>query len=127
MPRSRPGKKERASKCENDQQALNRLNERLHTDRAENAAPYKSDNRISKQTASADERKFSASEVQAIVQAAVTAAVTTTTALLTGAKPKQDSSIDGQKDGVEKPKPLAERIKLPTRSLTERITFPKHT
>jgi hypothetical protein len=119
MPRSRPGKKERASKRANDQQALSKLNERLQTDRADNAAHYKSDSKVSKPNT--EERKFSPAEVEAIVQAAVTVAVTTTTTLLTGVKPQQSNSAN---KNTEKARPLAERIQFPKKSLAERIVFP---
>jgi hypothetical protein len=114
MPRSRPGKKERAIKRAQDQQALCKLNERLQDNRADSTALYSSNDRVSKR---AEECKFSSTEVQAIVEAAVKAAVTTTASLLSGVKPKQEKT---------EPKPLAERISFPKeRSLAERITFPK--
>jgi hypothetical protein len=118
MPRSRPGKKERATKKQHDQEALNRLNERISKDR--------SDSRVSKQHPTED-RKFSKSEVDAIVQAAVTAAVQTTASLLTGGtKPKQEAQ-DATKSKTKdsKPRPLAERIQFPKKSLADRIVFPK--
>jgi hypothetical protein len=119
MPRSRPGKKERATKKQHDQEALNRLNERISKDR--------SDSRVSKQHPTED-RKFSKSEVDAIVQAAVTAAVQTTTSLLTGVKPKQEAQEPTKADSNSensKPRPLAERIQFPKKTLADRIVFPK--
>jgi hypothetical protein len=126
MPRSRPGKKEGANKRQHDQQALNRLNDRIRDDRIEHLNAQKSENKVSKQSTT-DERKFSSSEVQAIVQAAVTAAVQTTTSLLTGVKPKQEVQQSAQQEATEnsKPRSLAERIQFPKKSLAERIVFPK--
>jgi hypothetical protein len=62
MPRSRPGKKEGAKKRQHDQQALNRLNDRICDDRIEHLNAQKSENKVSKQSTT-DERKFSSSEV----------------------------------------------------------------
>jgi hypothetical protein len=126
MPRSRPGKKERATKRLNDQKALNRLNDQISKDRSENVTAPRSDSRISKQP-STEDRKFSKSEVDAIVQAAVTAAVQTTTSLLTGgAKPKQEAQESRTSETKDsKPRTLAERIQFPKKSLAERIVFPK--
>jgi hypothetical protein len=117
MPRSRPGKKERANKRAQEQQALCRLNEQIQSNRTDNTPLYKSNDRVAKHT---EERKFSSAEVQAIVEAAVTAAVTTTTSLLSGVKPKQVITTR-----EEKPKTLAERISFPKRPLADRISFPK--
>jgi hypothetical protein len=128
MPRSRPGKKERALKRQNDEKALERLNDQIRNDRLKPATGLQSDSRVTKKPAT-DEHKFSNSEVQAIVQAAVTAAVQTTTSLLTGVEPKQQERQFAKPpaDSTEKSKtrPLAERIQFPKKSLAERIVFPK--
>jgi hypothetical protein len=132
MPRQRPGKRQREIKRAQDQQALNKLNERIHGDRPNTTEKA---NRVEKHT---PERQFSATEVNAIVQAAVTAAVTATVTatkeLITDSKQAKkgtsndphsakNETSDKQNDS---PKTLAERItKPPKRSLAERITFPE--
>jgi hypothetical protein len=79
MPRSRPCKKQRALKRQQDQQALNRLHDQLQSDRTDLPGKPHSDSvkdsRIEKQPS---ERQFSTTEVDAIAQVAVTAAVTAT-------------------------------------------------
>jgi hypothetical protein len=127
MPRSRPGKRQRETKRAQEQQALHRLNERIHEGRSttgneRNTAVNTS--RVEKPTA---ERKFSATEVDAIVHAAVTAAVTATVAatkeLITESKQTKNGTENKKNDT---PKTLAERItKPPKRSLAERISFPE--
>jgi hypothetical protein len=127
MSHSRPGKKERAIKRQNDEKALNRLNDRIQKDRTEHTTAPRSDSRVTKHS-STEDRKFSTSEVQAIGQAAVTAAVQTTTSLLTGVKPKQEAQESTKPDSNtenSKPRPLAERIQFPKKTLADRIVFPK--
>jgi hypothetical protein len=131
MPRSRPGKKERAVKRIQDQRALDELNDRIQAERTSKKqlpeeTPGKprslhttnGDNRITK---AKPDRTYTSSEVDAIVQAAVTAAVSTTVAatkaLLTGEVPKQSTT-------VSKPATLAERI-TSKKTLADRISFPK--
>jgi hypothetical protein len=138
MPRNRPGKKERAVKRTQDQRALEKLHDQIHTERSSGGlhqVQSKKNTKVSKPEKS--DRTYTSSEVDAIVQAAVTAAVTTTVtttkALFSGEKPKQTANDS-------KPaRTLAERItgrdpqltaesatsKKPTRSLADRITFPQ--
>jgi hypothetical protein len=126
MPRSRPGKHQRAQKRQHDETAIKKLNADLASKR-EQTGKTVDGNGVKKQYRDEDEKKFSTTELQAIVHAAVTAAVTTTTALLTGEKPKQ-STVDTSVKGAETPKQprtLAERIQFPKKSLAERIVFPK--
>jgi hypothetical protein len=120
MPRHRPGKRQRESKRAQEQQALDRLNERIHGERNTTG----NSNRVEKHTS---ERQFSATEVNAIVQAAVSAAVTATVTatkeLVTEAKQTENGASGKQ---IDKPKSLAERItKPPKLSLADRISFPK--
>jgi hypothetical protein len=125
MPRSRPGKHQRAQKRQHDETAIRKLNADLASKSGQN---NKTADGVKKQYRENDEKKFSTSEVQAIVQAAVTAAVTTTTALLTGEKPKQstvDTPVKGADPAPKQPRTLAERIQFPKKSLAERIVFPK--
>jgi FlaG/FlaF family flagellin (archaellin) len=125
MPRSRPGKLQRAQKRQHDETAIKKLNADLASTRGQT---NKTVDGVKKQYRENNEKKFSTSEVQAIVQAAVTAAVTTTTALLTGEKPKQstdDTTVKKTDTTVEQPRTLAERITGPKKSLAERITGPK--
>jgi hypothetical protein len=137
MPRNRPGKKERAVKRTQDQRALEKLHDRIHTERSSGSLNQRrsKDNKISKPEKS--DRTYTSSEVDAIVHAAVTAAVTTTVAttkaLLSGDKPKQNP------DNSKPARSLAERItgrdpqvtaeratsKNPAQSLADRISFPK--
>jgi hypothetical protein len=138
MPRNRPGKKERAVKRVQDQRALNNLNERIHSERASNdrnteRAPVREkvlsktgDDRVTKP--GRNDRTYTSTEVDAIVQAAVTAAVTTTVAttkaLLSGEVPRQ-TTTNGKQGRT-----LAERITSkpndPTKkTLADRISFPK--
>jgi hypothetical protein len=131
MPRTRPGKKERAVKRTQDQRALDELNDRIQAERtSKKQLPEKlpgdplhtttGDNRISKQTK--PDRTYTSSEVDAIVQAAVTAAVSTTVAaikaLLSGDIPKQPTTVS-KTAGT-----LAERI-TSKKTLADRISFPK--
>jgi ubiquitin C-terminal hydrolase len=79
MPRQRR-KRQRQEKRNQDQQALTQLNDRLQEQRKDNSRKQpvtekKNADRIEK---NATERKFSAREVDTIVQAAVTAAVQAT-------------------------------------------------
>jgi hypothetical protein len=131
MPRQRPGKRQREIKRAQDQQALNKLNERVHGDRHTTEKA----NRVEKHT---PERQFSATEVSAIVQAEVTAAVTAT---VTATKERITDSKQAKNGTSNDPhsaknetsnkqndtlKTLAERItKPPKRSLAERISFPE--
>jgi hypothetical protein len=139
MPRNRPGKKERAVKRIQDQRALDEFNDRIHAERASSnqhtervpskqQIPSKTtgDDRVKK--SGHNNRTYTSTEVDAIVQAAVTAAVTTTVAttkaLLSGDVPKQSITT------VKPARTLAERITSkpndPTKnSLADRITFPK--
>jgi FlaG/FlaF family flagellin (archaellin) len=125
MPRSRPGKHQRALKRQHDESAIEKLNADLASKRGQSNRTVDG---VKKPYRQNDEKKFSTSEVQAIVQAAVTAAVTTTTALLNGEKPKQstdDTTLKKADTKVEQPRTLAERITGPKKSLAERITGPK--
>jgi hypothetical protein len=122
MPRSRHGKHQRAQKRQHDEAAIKKLKADLASKRGQTSKTVDA-NGVKKQYREDDEKKFSTSEVQAIVQAAVTAAVTTTTALLTGEKPKQltvDTTVKTPK------KSLTERITGPKKSLADRVTFPKN-
>jgi hypothetical protein len=101
MPRSRPGKHQRAQKRQHDETAIKKLNADLASKREQTS---KTVDGVKKQYRENDEKRFSTSEVQAIVQAAVTAAVTTTTALLTGEKPKQSTVDTPVKGAVPEPK-----------------------
>jgi hypothetical protein len=120
MPRHRPGKRQREIKRAQDQQALNKMNERIHGERdtTENA------NRVEKHTS---ERQFSATEVNAIVQAAVSAAVTATVTatkeLVTESKQTENGTSSKQNNKL---KSLAEQITKQLKlSLADRISFPK--
>jgi hypothetical protein len=127
MLRSRPGKHQRAQKRQHDETAIKKLNADLASKR-EQTSKTVDGNGVKKQYREEDEKKFSTTELQAIVQAAVTAAVTTTTALLTGEKPKQstvDTPVKGADPAPKRPRILAERIQFPKKSLAERIVFPK--
>jgi hypothetical protein len=127
MPRHRPGKRQREAKRAQEQQALNRLNEQIHEERTTSGNERNTTghtNRVEKPTV---ERKFSATEVDAIVHAAVTAAVkatvTVTKELINDSKRTKSGTSEKQNDT---PKTLAERItKPPRRSLAERISFPE--
>jgi hypothetical protein len=126
MPRHRPGKRQREQKRAQDQQAINNLNERLRKERNDNSRAQQpttvktTSNRIEKQT---PERKFTATEVDSIVQAAVSAAVKAT---VTATKELVDAERTRLDDKKPQTKSLADRItKQPTpRSLAERISFP---
>jgi hypothetical protein len=121
MPRNRPGKKQRAAKREQDQQALDKLNTTIASKRTIDKTGKPSG--VSKPTAHDNERKFTSTEVDAIVQAAVTAAVSATVAAIkelivgtshTGVQPTRDNT--GKKEQkTEKTKSLAERITFPGR------------
>jgi hypothetical protein len=127
MLRSRPGKHQRAQKRQHDEAAIRKLNEDLAIKR-EQTSKTVDGNGVKKQYREEDERKFSTTELQAIVHAAVTPAVTTTTALLTGEKPKQstvDTPVRGADAKSKQPWTLAERITGPKKSLAEQITFPQ--
>jgi hypothetical protein len=139
MPRNRPGKKERAVKRVQDQRALNNLNERIHSERASNdrnteRAPVREkllskttgDDRVTKP--GRNDRTYTSTEVDAIVQAAVTAAVTTTVAttkaLLSGEVPKQ--ATNNGKPGRTPAERITSKPNGPTKnSLADRISFPK--
>jgi hypothetical protein len=138
MPRNRPGKKERAVKRTQDQRALDKLHDQIHTERSSGSQiqpkKHTKGSKVSKPEKT--DRTYTSSEVDAIVHAAVTAAVTTTVAttkaLFSGEKPKQTANLPSRT--------LAERItgrdpqltaesatsKKPTQSLADRITFPKN-
>jgi hypothetical protein len=116
MPRHRPGKRQREIKRAQDQQARNKLNERIHGERNTTEKA----NRVEKHTS---ERQFSATEVNAIVQAAVSAAVT---AIVTATKELVTESKEAENGTSNKPKSLAERVtKPPKLLLADRISFPK--
>jgi predicted membrane chloride channel (bestrophin family) len=127
MPRQRPGKRQRETKRAQEQQALNKLNERIHEERkttGNERNTTRNTNRVEKTTV---ERQFSATEVDAIVHAAVTAAVTATVTatkeLINDSKQTKKGTSNTQNDT---PKTLAERITKPPRcSLAERISFPE--
>jgi hypothetical protein len=133
MPRNRPGKKERAVKRTQDQRALEKLHDQIHSERSSGVLHQlksKKDTKVNKvNKPEKSDRAYTSSEVDAIVHAAVTAAVTTTKALLSGEKPKQTP------DNVKPARSLAERItspanppltkEAPARPLAERISFPK--
>jgi hypothetical protein len=125
MPRNRPGKKERAAKREHDQQALDKLNSTIASKRKNDKIDKP--NGVQKPKALDSEKKFSQTELQAIVQAAVSAAVTSTTTLLLGLKPEKANPVNASTEAgnEDRPRTLADRITSPKQSLAERITFPK--